>query len=151
MATICHLDIKRDTVAYLVHKSHLKSHFISPAHVKNVFFASHILVPPFSKSCPLPFVPHLHLTLSCGLACLTPFICPSSCFPLFFFLFCFVCPCLLSGNCSKSHSFCPCSIRASTSHVQVSEATNTPGVTGNTYLEWKFGVNFMNIFRSNVV
>ncbi len=49
--------------------------------------------------------------------------------PFCFFLFYFVC--FVIFGCSKSHSFCPCSIRASTSPDPVSVATNTPAATGN--------------------
>lgn len=68
--------------------------------------------PMLSCACALvfdPFMSHLHFSFIFS----------------FFFLFVFV-------SCgSKSHSFYPCSIRASTSHGQTSEATNTPGTTGN--------------------
>lgn len=44
-----------------------------------------------------------------------------------FFLFVYF---FFFSDCSKSHSFCPCFIRASTSRDPVSVATNTPGATG---------------------
>lgn len=61
-------------------------------------------------------------------------------FCLFSFFFVFLC---FSWDCSKSHSFCPCSIRASTSHGQASEATNTQGATGNAHRQ--------NVFKAYII
>lgn len=94
---------------------------------------SSILSHPFLAGSPSSILCLLiHYFVLCCLSLFFLFNIPSVIHPPFSVSFClFYFVCFVIFGCSKSHSFCPCSIRASTSPDPVSVATNTPAATGN--------------------